>query len=138
TIFVFIGDHGVSGNATKVYPGVWTSQRLTDMHVPLLFYAPHLLKPELRSEVVSQIDVLPTVASMVHQPYINSTLGRNLLHPEKQNNYAFIISHDEGEIGLLSVDYLLTENINIKSELLLPVKYDNISLSQKQQDDITT
>src|SRR5690606_690964 len=69
TIFVFVGDHGVSGNASKVYPEVWTSQRLTDMHVPLLFYAPHLLKPELRSEVVSQIDVLPTVASMVHQPY---------------------------------------------------------------------
>lgn len=138
TIFVFVGDHGVSGDASKVYPEVWTSQRLTDMHVPLLFYAPHLLKPELRSEVVSQVDVLPTVASMVHQPYINSTLGRNLLHPGKKNNYAFIISHDEGKIGLVSDNYLFTQNINFKSEQLFPVKKNMISLTTEQRDSIKT
>src|SRR6185295_20075286 len=28
TIFVFVGDHGVAGNATSVYPAAWTDQRL--------------------------------------------------------------------------------------------------------------
>ena len=48
TIFVFVGDHGVSGNATAMYPDVWTNERLTDEHVPLLFYAPKLLQPQKR------------------------------------------------------------------------------------------
>jgi hypothetical protein len=30
TIFVFVGDHGVAGNAEAMYPPVWTEQRLTD------------------------------------------------------------------------------------------------------------
>ena len=64
TIFVFVGDHGVAGNAEAIYPAAWTDQRLTDEHVPLLFYAPYLLKPQKRKEVVSQIDVLPTIAGM--------------------------------------------------------------------------
>ena len=79
TIFVFVGDHGVEGNASAMYPKVWTEQRLNDEHVPLLFYAPALLTPEKRQEAVSQIDVLPTLASMIFQPYTNKTLGRNVL-----------------------------------------------------------
>ena len=64
TIFVFVGDHGVAGNAEAVYPAAWTDQRLTDEHVPLLFYAPSLLPAQKRTEVVSQIDVLPTIAGL--------------------------------------------------------------------------
>ena len=44
TIFVFVGDHGVEGNAKAMYPDVWTNNRLSDEHVPLLFYAPSLLE----------------------------------------------------------------------------------------------
>jgi phosphoglycerol transferase MdoB-like AlkP superfamily enzyme len=76
TIFVFVGDHGVEGNATEMYPKVWTDQRLNDEHVPLLFYAPSLLVPQKRSEAVSQIDVLPTLANMILQPYTNKTTGK--------------------------------------------------------------
>lgn len=36
TIFVFIGDHGVEGDAS-FYPKAWTEQRLSEEHVPLLF-----------------------------------------------------------------------------------------------------
>lgn len=53
TIFVFVGDHGLAGNANAVYPAIWTQQRLTDEHVPLLFYAPDLLVPQRRPEVVT-------------------------------------------------------------------------------------
>ena len=54
-------------------------QRLTDEHIPLLFYAPYLLHPQKRKEVASQIDVLPTIAGMIQESYINTTLGRDLL-----------------------------------------------------------
>ena len=61
-----------------MYPKAWTDQRLAEEHIPLLFYSPALLTPALHEEAVSQIDVLPTVAGMMMQPYTNSTLGRNL------------------------------------------------------------
>jgi phosphoglycerol transferase MdoB-like AlkP superfamily enzyme len=84
TIFVFVGDHGVAGNATEMYPEVWTQQSLTNEHVPLLFYAPALLKAEKREEVVSQIDILPTIAGLAHISYTNTTLGRDLLDTNKK------------------------------------------------------
>ncbi len=120
TIFVFVGDHGLAGNAEPMYPSVWTEHRLTDEHVPLLFYAPDLLTPELRKEVVSQIDILPTIAGFLHEPYVNTTLGRDLLDPGKKNNFAFI-TNTADRIGMLTDDYYFTRNINSGEEQLLPL-----------------
>jgi phosphoglycerol transferase MdoB-like AlkP superfamily enzyme len=136
TIFVFVGDHGVAGNAEALYPVAWTDQRLTDMHVPLLFYAPYLLQPQRRTETVSQIDILPTIASMLQEPYMNTTLGRNLLQTGKQNNYAFIINHDEGKIGMVTDKYYFTKNINFSNERLYPVSGRRLPFTKSQQDSI--
>jgi phosphoglycerol transferase MdoB-like AlkP superfamily enzyme len=121
SIFVFIGDHGLAGNATAVYPEVWTEQRLTDQHVPLLFYAPGILVPEQRAEVVSMIDVLPTIAGMMHQSYTNTTLGRDLLDPNKKNNFAFITNTSDA-IGMVTDDFYYRRNINSNEEALFPMK----------------
>jgi phosphoglycerol transferase MdoB-like AlkP superfamily enzyme len=135
TIFVFVGDHGVAGNAQKMYPAAWTDHRLTDEHVPLLFYAPYLLKPQKRSEVVSQIDVLPTIAGMVQQPYVNTTLGRNLLDPAKKNNFAFI-TNTAGKIGIVTDDFYFTKNLNFPDEQIVPVRYTAVPYSKAQRDSI--
>jgi phosphoglycerol transferase MdoB-like AlkP superfamily enzyme len=118
TVFVFVGDHGVSGDASSVYPDVWTRERLTDEHVPLLFYAPKLLAPQKRPEVVSQIDVLPTVAGIAGQSYQHTTLGRDLLNKPDGNNYAFIIQHAAGKIGMVTDDYYFIKNLNFDKEEL--------------------
>jgi phosphoglycerol transferase MdoB-like AlkP superfamily enzyme len=135
TIFVFVGDHGVAGNADEMYPRTWTDQRLTDEHVPLLFYAPDLLTPQRRTEVVSQIDVLPTIAGMVHQSYVNTTLGRDLLDPDKKNNYAFI-SNSAGMIGMVTDDFYFSRNINFPDEQLSPMHYGTSRYTYHQQDSI--
>ena len=133
TIFIFVGDHGVAGNAEAIYPPVWTDQRLTDEHVPLLFYAPDLLTPQRRKEVVSQIDILPTIAGMLHQSYVNTTLGRDLLDPVKKNNYAFVTNTADA-IGMVTDDFYFTRNINSKEELLVPMRNGAITYSKQQQD----
>lgn len=135
TIFVFVGDHGVAGNASATYPAAWTDQRLTDEHVPLLFYAPFLLQPQRRKEVVSQIDVLPTVAGMLHQPYVNTTLGRDLLDPDKKNNYAFI-TNAAGRIGMVTDDFYFSTNLNFPDDHLVSIKNDGISYSPQQLDSV--
>ena len=134
TIFVFVGDHGVAGNAEAIYPPVWSTQRLTDEHVPLLFYAPELLQPAKHSEVVSQIDVLPTIAGLLHQSYVNTTLGRDLLDPYKKNNFAFI-TNTTGGIGMLTDDFYFTNNMEFSNEQLSPMR-DGISLTPKQEDSV--
>lgn len=135
TIFVFVGDHGLAGNADAVYPPSWTEQRLTDEHVPLLFFAPGFLAPQRRGEVVSQIDVLPTIAGMLHQPYVNTTLGRDLLDPDKRNNFAFITNTADG-IGMVTDHYYFTRNINSGEEQISPIRTDLMKLTKDQEDSV--
>jgi phosphoglycerol transferase MdoB-like AlkP superfamily enzyme len=136
TIFVFTGDHGVEGNAKAIYPKAWTEQRLSEEHVPLLFYAPGLLSPQLRKETASQVDILPTIAGLTALPYLNTTLGRDLLDTDKKENAAFIIYHAPGWIGVVTDDYFYRKNIRIKKEELVAVRTDIPPLTAQQQDSV--
>jgi len=137
TIFVFVGDHGIAGNARAVYPDVWTDQRLSDEHVPLLLYAPSLLVPQSRNEVVSQIDVMPTIAGLVHQRYTNTTLGRDLLNPAKKNHAAFVIYHDEEKIGWVTDSFYYMKSLRFNDEGVYNMNYNAPPLSADQQKDIS-
>lgn len=121
TVFVFVGDHGLEGDASAVYPSVWTDQRLSEVHVPLLFYAPALLKAEKRSETVSQIDVLPTIASLMQQPFTNTTLGRDLFSSSTREPAAFIMYHGGGWIGVVNDQFYYRKNIKGLNEELVPL-----------------
>lgn len=105
TIFVFVGDHGIGGNAGTMLPPAWTEQRLTCYHVPLLFYAPKFLAPQRVHAVASQVDVLPTVAALANLPHRNTTLGRDLLRQQAvdggRSNVAFIVDHNTKTVGLI-------------------------------------
>ncbi len=78
TLFVFIGDHGIAGNAEHILPKAFTDQNLVFEHVPLLFYAPRLFDAASYAYPVSQLDVLPTIAGLIKIKYRNSTLGRDI------------------------------------------------------------
>ncbi len=136
TIFVFIGDHGVEGETSALYPNVWSKGSLSDEHVPLLFYAPALLTPQTRHEVASQIDILPTLTGMLHQPYENTTLGRDLLNSKNKMDAAFIIHHDEGSIGIVTNDYFFVKNLRITKEELMPMNSNTLSLDAAQKDSV--
>ena len=58
TIFVFVGDHGISGDAGNMFPKAWNIDGLTTQHVPLLFYAPSLLAPQRIDRTCSQVDLV--------------------------------------------------------------------------------
>jgi phosphoglycerol transferase MdoB-like AlkP superfamily enzyme len=135
TVFVFVGDHGVAGDARAIYPPLWTEQRLTDQHVPMLFYAPQLLAPALRSEVVSQIDVLPTVLGLLNQSFEHYTLGRDLLAPNKKNDFAFVTNTTD-QIGMVTNDQFFTRNVNSGEEILLPLNANTARQTMAQQDSI--
>jgi phosphoglycerol transferase MdoB-like AlkP superfamily enzyme len=132
TLFVFIGDHGVKGNASAFYPNAWTAERLTDEHIPLLFYAPGFIQPEKRTEAVSQVDVLPTIAGLCNQSYTNTTIGRDLLRKQAGKDFAFIIHHDEAKIGLVNNEYYYILNLNLQKDTMVPVRFNTPALSPEE------
>jgi phosphoglycerol transferase MdoB-like AlkP superfamily enzyme len=109
TIFIFIGDHGIGGDAGPLFPPAWTENHLTRYHVPLLFYAPKILAPQRVHAVASMVDVLPTVAGLANIRYRNTTFGRDLLQQQRidggAGNLAFIIDHNDQTIGVVKQPY---------------------------------
>jgi phosphoglycerol transferase MdoB-like AlkP superfamily enzyme len=137
TIFVFVGDHGVEGETNSIYAdSLRNLGQLTDEHVPLLFYAPELLTPKTHNEVVSQIDVLPTIAGMLHQPYTNTTLGRDLLNTKNKMDAAFIIHHDEGNIGFVTNDFYFIKNLQINKEEMWPLNENAFYINPAKKDSV--
>ncbi len=122
TVFIFVGDHGVGGNAKAIYPASWTEQRLANEHVPLLFYAPKLVQPQLSHTVCSQVDIMPSVASLLKIPYHNNTMGKSLFDSTAGiERHAFIIDHDTKIIGLVNSDFYFYKNLKTGKEDLVSV-----------------
>lgn len=137
TVFIFVGDHGIGGNANAVYPNSWTEQRLSNEHVPLLFYSPALVQPKLVHQVCSQIDIMPSVAGLLKIPYHNNSMGRNLFDTiSSTEKYAFIIDHETKNIGLVDGQYFFNKNIKTGKVSLVSVTDNNPVVSSVKTDSI--
>ena len=81
---------------------------LTRIHVPLLFYSPLHVDPGIDSSVASEVDVLPSIATLTLSKFRNNALGRSLFnHSLDDNRSAFFIRHQYGpEIGVIQNDHL--------------------------------
>ncbi|MCW8901438.1 MAG: sulfatase-like hydrolase/transferase, partial [Gammaproteobacteria bacterium] len=85
TIFVFFGDHGVHGTGSHMSEAQ-RQLHLNAINVPLIIYAPKLLKNKKYTFAASEVDVLPTVTSLVGLPYTNHSIGSDLLDPNIDKN----------------------------------------------------
>lgn len=115
TIFVFFGDHGLPGSA----PHIQKSEEQLDLtrnHVPLVIYAPGIInKGNVSDKIASEVDVLPTIASLTSTPYINTTIGRDLFDPHYDSRrYAFTINEQitNPQIGLVSDEFYFIMSIH--------------------------
>lgn len=142
TLFVFIGDHGIKGDAGNMLPKVFSENGLTNMHIPLLFYAPYILTPKTFTTPVSQIDVLPSIAALSNIGYSNTTLGRNVfsLNQNDGKNNIFLFDDFANSIGLFNNTHYLgfpikdAKNYTFKSTVdNAIIKNDSIALKMKKQ-----
>lgn len=123
TVFLFVGDHGIPGDAGNQFPRAWTDQRLTSEHVPLLIYAPKLLRAQRLTGDCSQVDVLPTLAGLCNIPYDNTTLGRDVLDSAhyRGKEMSFIYDPDAGDIGVVKGDYFYRRGLKTGKEEMVSV-----------------
>lgn len=125
TIFVFVGDHGLRGDAGNMFPKSFTKQAILSQHVPLLFYSPRLLTPARIDQPSSQLDILPSVAAIARQPYVNTTLGVNLFDSSRvQPRYAFIADPDLHTIGVVGDQYYYRRNLKTGEKEFVSVRND--------------
>lgn len=72
TLFVITADHGHA--ITNDY-----AVSESCFHIPLLFYSPAHITPEVRSDLVSQMDIVPTAMSMLGIEFDNHTFGIDIM-----------------------------------------------------------
>jgi phosphoglycerol transferase MdoB-like AlkP superfamily enzyme len=142
TLFVFIGDHGIKGDAGTMLPKSFTEQGLTNMHVPLLFYAPSILQPKEYSIPVSQLDVLPSIASLCNIPYTNTTMGKNVfITVQQKDNAIFLYDDFNQQIGVLNNEYYYGYQLKNPSKPIFESALNNEVVkndsAQKQMDILT-
>lgn len=107
TLFVFIADHGAPMEIHYEIP-------LNYHHSPLIFYAPHFLKtPKTFTQIGGQIDVFPTTMGLLQIPYINNTLGIDLLKTSRP----FIYFSADRKLGVIDQEHLLIIRENGSSSL---------------------
>jgi phosphoglycerol transferase MdoB-like AlkP superfamily enzyme len=96
TIFVFYGDHGISGFAgkhTRKYEGS-NGMSLGELRVPFIIYSPLIKDPQTFDKVISETDVMPTIASLCGISYNATTIGRDVFDKQfDDKRYAFTIHH---------------------------------------------
>jgi phosphoglycerol transferase MdoB-like AlkP superfamily enzyme len=140
TIFVFLGDHGITAQGHDVgphMPRAYKDLKLSALHTPFVLYAPKLLKPARYNKVGSQIDAIPTVLGLTNRKIRLQGLGRDLLDTRfDKQRYAFTI-HGEpnsSEIGILDSDYYYIRRADAKSGSLHAINSDTPSKDLSSTD----
>ena len=87
TLFVIVADHSASAAGKTRLP-------VAVYHIPLIFYAPALLKPAVFAPVVSQIDIAPTLVEVLGKNGSAQFYGRSFFEPGTPPQRAFI-SNDQ-------------------------------------------
>ncbi|MDO8413487.1 MAG: sulfatase-like hydrolase/transferase [Gallionellaceae bacterium] len=88
TLFVIVADHCAAVAGKSRLP-------LQNYHIPLIFYAPALLKPGAYAPMVSQIDIAPTLMDVLGHPGRELFFGRSIFEPGENPQRVFISNYQE-------------------------------------------
>ena len=77
TLFVIVADHCASSAGKTALP-------VKKYHIPLMVYAPGILKAEENSTLASQIDFAPTVLGLLNMNYTSKFFGKDILWEEPE------------------------------------------------------
>ena len=91
TIFVLFGDHGTSDPQAGHMGLADYDLKLRSYNVPLIIFAPKIIQnPQIITRASGLSDLMPTIAGLCKIPYMNKTIGRDLLGSD--NNLAFLVN----------------------------------------------
>ncbi len=115
TLFVFVGDHGLF--LKPVY-----DMALPHNHVPLLFYAPSQIVPHFVDRLAMQIDIAPTILSILGIEVPKPMQGIDLTHVTRP--YAFFSADDK--IGCVDGELFYLFRVKAQSASLYRYKEQSL------------
>lgn len=78
TIFIITADHCAASAGKQDLP-------ISKYHIPLIIYAPEIIKPGIYTHYMSQIDLAPTILGMLNLAYTSKFFGNDaLLEPKER------------------------------------------------------
>ena len=79
--------------------------------VPLAVYSPKHIKPGVRDYVVSQLDILPSLAELggIKQPF--SSLGRSIFDTDRPQDRFAVTSYGGDDFGIITADGAMRHNL---------------------------
>ncbi|PHR56400.1 MAG: phosphoglycerol transferase [Arcobacter sp.] len=140
TIFVFWGDHGLNGTPgpEALKADGHSELNLGSHRVPFVIWAPGLIKePKIFDKVISEVDVMASIASFAGISYRSTALGRDIFDPAyDKSEYAFTVLHTTPlEIGLVSDKfwYKMKENAKEGSLYSLQSQTPRVDISSENE-----
>jgi phosphoglycerol transferase MdoB-like AlkP superfamily enzyme len=103
TIFVIVGDHGVGGRGT-------TEIQMNLYHIPFFIYSPLHVKPQKIDRLASQIDVAPTLLSVMNFSYESKFFGKNILKMTLEEERALLGTYST--LGFYTKGTLVSLGVN--------------------------
>jgi phosphoglycerol transferase MdoB-like AlkP superfamily enzyme len=82
--------------------------------------------------VVSQIDVMPTIASLCGVSHVNTTLGRDILRLDSSRSFAFTFDPDNAKIGLVKGDHYYRQFLQNGREEIVSIRKGGPEPTQTQ------
>jgi phosphoglycerol transferase MdoB-like AlkP superfamily enzyme len=120
TIFVIIGDHGLPDNGSENLTELERQYSIERFHTPLVWHAPKYFKSGRDSRILSQVDLIPTLAAVTGHEYYNTGLGRNMFDPQfqdRQGVLTYIYYRTPHFLNFITPDYLVTGVVGQSQEL---------------------
>ena len=137
TIFVFFGDHNNRITTLSHMPPFQEQLGLESHHVPHMLYAPGLLEPRHVEDVVSLVDVMPTLAGLLGLEYRNTTLGRDIQMPVPEDERSAFVVLREGpapQIGMVTKEHLVRLNHDGEAATLHKLYSDEPRQDRSKED----
>ena len=135
TIFIILADHN-GGSAGKTSLPAWRYK------IPVIIYGPGIIRPQIVSKLSSQIDLMPTLFSLMNWSYESKFYGEDILDANF-NERAFIGTYEK--LGLLRNNRLVIlepgkklQEYKIVSQGLQDIKYKEIDPIKKDKLDAIT
>jgi len=117
TIFIISADHCASSAGKTDLP-------VNKYHIPLLIYAPKILKPKIIDNLASQIDIAPTIFGLLNFSYNSKFFGQDIL--KTATNRAFISTYQL--LGFMKDGYLVVLSPNEQPKTYKLVGNDKIEI----------
>ena len=133
TIFVIVADHCSTSAGKSELP-------LDKYHIPMIVYAPEIIKPKVVNKLSSQIDIMPTIFNMLNWSYKSKFYGKDILNQSFQERalvgtYQKLGLYKNGVLSVLSPGKKI-QSYKVLNQTILNTEYEEIATDTDVENEI--